>query len=51
VSGPFIFIATNKLKPGKIDAERERARTLSQFISSNEPQLLAFTRLAPGSSD
>jgi hypothetical protein len=46
VSGPFIFIATNRLKPGKIDEERERVRTLSEFISSNEPQLLAFNEYA-----
>jgi hypothetical protein len=46
VSGPFIFIATNTLKPGKIDDERERAQTLAEFISSNEPRLLAFNEYA-----
>jgi hypothetical protein len=45
VSGPFIFIATNTLKPGKID-ERERVQALSQFISSNEPRLVAFNEYA-----
>ena len=46
MSGPFIFIATNTLKPGKLDEERERVRTLSEFISSNEPRLLAFNEYA-----
>jgi hypothetical protein len=46
VSGPFIFIATNTLKPGKIDQERERVRSLSEFISSNEPRMLAFNEYA-----
>jgi hypothetical protein len=24
VAGPFIFIATNRLKPGRLDSEKER---------------------------
>jgi hypothetical protein len=46
VSGPFIFIATNKLKPGKLEDERERVRELSEFIAANEPRLLAFNEYA-----
>jgi hypothetical protein len=46
VSGPFIFIATNKLKPGKLGDEQERVRALSGFIASNEPRLLAFNEYA-----
>jgi hypothetical protein len=42
VSGPFIFIATNRLKPGKLDAERNRVPGLVDFVEANEPQLLAF---------
>jgi hypothetical protein len=42
VSGPFIFIATNRLKAGKLEAERDRAADLGSFIEANEPQLLAF---------
>jgi NAD-dependent oxidoreductase involved in siderophore biosynthesis len=45
-SGPFIFIATNRLREGKLAAERERARDLSSFIEANEPQLLAFNEYA-----
>jgi hypothetical protein len=46
VSGPFIFIATNKLKPGKLEDERERVRALSDFIAANEPRLIAFNEYA-----
>src|SRR5256885_5665890 len=42
MSGPFIFIATNTLREGKLPAERERAADLGSFIEKNEPQLLAF---------
>jgi hypothetical protein len=40
MSGPFI--ATNRLKAGKLEAERERAAELVDFIDASEPQLLAF---------
>jgi len=46
MSGPFIFIATNRLQEGKLAAERERARDVSSFIEANEPQLLAFNEYA-----
>jgi hypothetical protein len=39
---PFIFIATNRLKPGALDRERERVPDLVAFIEANEPQLIAF---------
>jgi hypothetical protein len=42
MSGPLIFVATNRLKPGKLDAERERVRDLVRFVDEQEPQLLAF---------
>jgi hypothetical protein len=43
---PFIFIATNRLKPGKLDAERARVPGLVEFIEANEPRLLAFNEYA-----
>jgi hypothetical protein len=46
MSGPFIFIATNRLKEGKLDAERERVPGLSDFIEAHEPRLLAFNEYA-----
>ena len=39
---PFIFIATNRLKPGKLDDERARVPGLVDFIAANEPRLIAF---------
>jgi hypothetical protein len=46
VSGPFIFIATNRLKPGKLADEKKRVPGLVDFIEANEPQLLAFNEYA-----
>ena len=46
MSGPFIFIATNRLKEGKLEAERERVPGLVDFIQENEPRLLAFNEYA-----
>jgi hypothetical protein len=42
VTGPFIFIATNRLKPGKLEAEQNRVPRLVDFIQTNEPRLIAF---------
>ena len=44
--GPFIFIATNRLKPGKLDEEKTRVPGLVDFIQANEPRLLAFNEYA-----
>lgn len=42
MTGPFIFIATNRLKPGRLDDETRRVPDLVEFIQANEPRLLAF---------
>src|SRR4051794_10104309 len=42
MSSPFIFIATNRLKPGAYYAERHRVPGLVEFIKAGEPRLLAF---------
>ena len=42
MSSPFIFIATNRLKPGAYAAERQRVPGLVEFIRAGEPRLLAF---------
>lgn len=42
MSGPFIFIATNRLKPGKLAEERKRVPGLVDFVEANEPRLVAF---------
>lgn len=40
--GPFIFIATNRLKAGAIEAERRRVPDLVGFVQHEEPRVLAF---------
>src|SRR5205807_10137230 len=42
MAGPFGFIATKRLKPGKVEAERHRVQGLVDFIEANEPRLIAF---------
>jgi hypothetical protein len=42
VTGPFIFVATNTLKPGALEAERRRVPELCDFIQASEPRLIAF---------
>src|SRR5260370_12397946 len=46
MAGPFIFIATNRLKTGKLEAERLRVPGLVDFIEANEPRLIAFNEYA-----
>ena len=46
MSQPFIFIATNKLKEGKLEAERRRVPRLCDFIEASEPRLIAFNEYA-----
>jgi hypothetical protein len=41
-SGPFIFIATNRLEPGKLADKRKREPGLVDFVEANEPRLIAF---------
>jgi hypothetical protein len=40
--GPFVFIATNRLRDGRFEAERQRVPGLSRFIEAHEPRLIAF---------
>jgi hypothetical protein len=46
MSGPFIFIATNRLKEGKLEDERKRVPELCGFIEANEPRVIAFNEYA-----
>jgi hypothetical protein len=48
---PFIFIATNRLKPGRLDQERARVPGLVEFIEANEPRLIAFNEYADEAGD
>jgi quinol monooxygenase YgiN len=47
----LIFIATNRLKPGQLDRERDRVPGLVEFIEANEPRLIAFNEYASDSGD
>ena len=49
--GPLIFIATNRLKPGKLDRERERVPGLVEFLEANEPRLIAFNEYLSEAGD
>jgi len=46
MSVPFIFIATNKLREGKLEDERRRVPGLCDFIEASEPRLIAFNEYA-----
>ncbi len=46
MSGPFIFIATNRLKAGKLEDEKRRVADLCDFIEEHEPRLIAFNEYA-----
>jgi hypothetical protein len=46
--GPFIFIATNKVREGKLEGEKQRVPGWIEFIRSNEPRLIAFHEYLSG---
>ena len=46
MSGPFIFIATNRLKAGRLEDEKKRVPGLAEFIEANGPRLIAFNEYA-----
>ncbi len=51
MSSPFIFIATNRLKPGQLDRERKRVPGLVEFIGAKEPRLIAFNEYVNENGD
>lgn len=51
MSPPFIFIATNRLKPGRLEQERSRVSGLVDFIATSEPRLIAFNEFANEAGD
>ena len=42
MAGPFIFIATNKVRDGKLEDEKNRAPGWVRFIEDNEPRTIGF---------
>ena len=51
MSSPFIFIATNRLKPGRLERERSRVPGLVEFIETSEPRLIAFNEYVNEAGD
>jgi hypothetical protein len=51
MSSPFIFIATNRLKPGRLARERSRVPGLVEFIEAREPRLIAFNEYVNEAGD
>ena len=48
MSGPFIFIATNRLNPGMLDGETARVPGLVDFVHAHEPRVIAFNEYVNG---
>jgi hypothetical protein len=42
MTGPFIFIAINKVRDGKLAEEKNRVPGWVQFIRDNEPRTIGF---------
>jgi hypothetical protein len=40
--GPFIFVANNKVREGKLEGEKRRVPGWIDFIQSSEPRLISF---------
>jgi hypothetical protein len=51
VRSPLVFIATNRLKAGQLERERERVPGLVEFIEANEPRLIAFNEYLSDAGD
>jgi hypothetical protein len=51
MSGPFIFIATNRLRQGAFDAEQQCVPGLASFVETNKPRLIVFHEYVSDSRD
>src|SRR3954464_422657 len=51
MSSPFLFIATNRLKPGRLERERRRVPRLVEFIEASEPRVIAFNEYVNEAGD
>ncbi len=51
MQGPLIFIATNRLKPGRLESERARVPSLVEFVEANEPRVIAFNEYVNEAGD
>jgi hypothetical protein len=51
VAGPIIFVATNRLKDGALEAERARVPELVEFVEREEPQVVGFNEYVNETGD
>ena len=42
MSGPFIYVGTWTIKPGKLEVARKALAEHADFIETNEPRMIAF---------
>ncbi|WP_211769867.1 hypothetical protein [Kutzneria sp. CA-103260] len=42
MAGPFLFVATNKVRDGRLADERRRAPEWARLIQEREPRLIGF---------
>jgi hypothetical protein len=42
MTGPFIWVGTYAIKPGKSDEAKQRLQELAELVEANEPRLIAF---------
>jgi hypothetical protein len=50
-ASPLVFIATNRLKTGQLERERQRVQDLVEFIEASEPRLIAFNEYVSDDGD
>jgi quinol monooxygenase YgiN len=51
VSAPFIYIATNKIKPGKLEEAKKMVNEVAQLVEANEPRIIAFNAFFDEAND
>ena len=42
MGGPFIYVGTTSIKPGKLEEARKRLTEVVDFIETNHPRMIAF---------
>jgi hypothetical protein len=49
--GPIVFVVTNRLKEGALEAERRRVPGLVDFVEREEPQVIGFNEYVNEAGD
>lgn len=42
MSAPFLYIATNSIKEGKVEEAREMVNEVAKLVEANEPRIISF---------